>query len=406
MTDVFRRDYVRLRRETFGLLYAPTPPSKRTAIGLVVMHPNSNYLDHIAGAEMATRGFQVLCVNGQYFNTRREYMIWEEVPLDVKVAVEYLRRQSDMQAVVLVGHSGGGQLMPFYQQLAERPSTELPPADALVLLDAHHGYAANTLTALDPAVLDPTLDIFSPENGYDPAGSHYSAEFRARYFRGQAERMLRLNALARERLRAIESGTSQFPDDEAFLVPRGQARIWQLDSSLVSRTRQAHPILKGDGATVVDVARSVRVAGVTPAGRGEPGLTPAMNASFHQGAVSYTVRSWLSSNALQVDPDRYNVTEDAIVGIDWHSSNTSTPANIEGVRAPTLIMAMTGHYWLVSAETFFECSASVDKELVFVEGASHNIVPCRACESVPGEYGDTVKRTFDYVTEWLDHRFG
>src|SRR5947207_578623 len=56
--------------------------------------------------------------------------------------------------------------------------------------------------------------------------------------------------------------------------------------------------------------------------------------------------------------------------------------------APTLIMAMTGHYWMVSAELFFERARSTDKELVFVEGASHNIVPCRACESTPGEYGE------------------
>jgi hypothetical protein len=121
--------------------------------------------------------------------------------------------------------------------------------------------------------------------------------------------------------------------------------------------------------------------------------------------VSYTVRSWLSGNALRVDPERYRVTEDVIEGIDWHSSNTSTPANLEGVHVPTLLLAMTGHYWMVSAELFLEHSASTDKQLVFVEGASHNITPCRACESTPGQYGDTVKRTFDYVAGWLDRRF-
>jgi hypothetical protein len=66
---------------------------------------------------------------------------------------------------------------------------------------------------------------------------------------------------------------------------------------------------------------------------------------------------------------------------------------------------MTGHYWMVSAEMFFEHAASSDKQLVFVEGASHNITPCTACETTPGEYGDTVKTTFDYVSAWLDTRF-
>jgi len=119
----------------------------------------------------------------------------------------------------------------------------------------------------------------------------------------------------------------------------------------------------------------------------------------------YTVKSWLSSNALRVDPERYRMTEDSIEGIDWQSSNTSTPANIAGVRAPLLIMAMTGHYWMVSSEIFYQRATSRDKQLVFVEGASHNIVPCRACEVFPGQYGDTVKTTFDHVANWLRERF-
>src|SRR5689334_4789258 len=113
------REYVRLRRETFGLLYGPATAGKRASVGLIVMHPNSNYLDHLAGQQMAQRGFRVLCLNGQYFNTRREYLIWENVPFDLKPAVDYLRQLPGIESVVLVGHSGGGQLMPFYQNLAE-----------------------------------------------------------------------------------------------------------------------------------------------------------------------------------------------------------------------------------------------------------------------------------------------
>src|SRR6185503_20867156 len=99
----FTREYVRLRRQTFGVLYSPTRPVPRMSIGLVVMHPNSNYLDHVAGAQMAQRGFRVLRVNGQYFNTRREYLLWEKVPLDVKPAVDYMRQLPALEHVVLVG---------------------------------------------------------------------------------------------------------------------------------------------------------------------------------------------------------------------------------------------------------------------------------------------------------------
>ena len=98
-------------------------------------------------------------------------------------------------------------------------------------------------------------------------------------------------------------------------------------------------------------------------------------------------------------------TADAIEGIDWNSSDTSTPANIAGVHVPLLIMAMTGHHWLVPSEIFYQQAAGADKELVFVDGASHNIIPCRACEEFPGQYGETVKTTFDHVASWLRKRF-
>src|SRR5579859_1825709 len=267
-------EYVRLRPQTYGVLYSPRVLGPESTIGLLVMHPNSNSVNHIGGAELAKRGFRVLCINGQYFNTRREYMIWEKVPLDVKPAVTYLRNLSGIQSVVLVGHSGGGQLMPFYQNVAENGVAAcrvagrfaqggeelagLPPADGVVLLDAHHGYSANTLTGMDPAVrdesspqvVDPALDVFNPENGYDVGGSTYSADFQRRYLRAQAERMLKLNDRALARLEAIARGKGLYPDDEPFPLARSQARMWQLDTRLIAHTKGAYPILKADGSVV------------------------------------------------------------------------------------------------------------------------------------------------------------
>jgi hypothetical protein len=256
-----------------------------------------------------------------------------------------------------------------------------------------------------PNVVDPTLDVFNPANGYNVAGSTYGDEFKHRYFRAQAERMLRLNDRAFARLSAITQGKGLYPDDEPFPLARGQARMWQLDPSLISHTKGAYPILRPDGSVVVDVPHSVRVAGVTPGSGGAPSLTAQTNASFNDGAVQYTVKSWLSSNALKVDPNTYYVTDDDIQGIDWNSSNTSTPANLEGVRAPLLILSMTGHYWMVPAEIFFQHAASADKQLAYVEGASHNLTTCTACEQYPGQYGDTVKIIFDYVSDWLHQRY-
>jgi hypothetical protein len=114
-----KQEFVRLRPQTYGLLYSPAVLGPESSVGLLLMHPNADYVKHIGGTEFARRGFRALCINGQYFNTRREHMIWEKVPLDVKPAVEYLRTLPGIKAVVLVGHSGGGQLMPFYQNVAE-----------------------------------------------------------------------------------------------------------------------------------------------------------------------------------------------------------------------------------------------------------------------------------------------
>jgi cytidine deaminase len=68
-------------------------------------------------------------------------------------------------------------------------------------------------------------------------------------------------------------------------------------------------------------------------------------------------------------------------------------------------MAMTGHYWMVSSEMFYDRSGAEDKALAFVEGASHGFTPCGACEDTPGEFGDTVTTTFDYLGAWLEERY-
>ena len=98
------------------------------------------------------------------------------------------------------------------------------------------------------------------------------------------------------------------------------------------------------------------------------------------------------------------MTEDSSEGIDWSSSNTSTPANMEGVHVPLLIMSMTLHYRMVPAEIFLQHAASQDKPLVFAAGAGHNPTTCTACKQFRGQYGDTVKTTFDSVASWLRSR--
>ncbi len=72
---------------------------------------------------------------------------------------------------------------------------------------------------------------------------------------------------------------------------------------------------------------------------------------------------------------------------------------------PILIFGMGGHYFLRDNEMHYEVAASQDKEYVIVEGASHGIRPCRACETTPGQYSNSVKNMFDYTQKWIAARF-
>ena len=100
----------------------------------------------------------------------------------------------------------------------------------------------------------------------------------------------------------------------------------------------------------------------------------------------------------RAQPD-YGVGEDFIRGVDWDSSITNTLANVPRVTAPMLIMAMTAHYWLVSAEMAYDAAGSADKTLAFVDGATHGFTP------LAPEFGDTFARTVDFVADWLAERF-
>ena len=56
---------------------------------------------------------------------------------------------------------------------------------------------------------------------------------------------------------------------------------------------------------------------------------------------------------------------------------------------------MSCHYLIVPGEIIFDSLASADKTYAAVEGATHLFAPCRP------EYGNTMKRTFDFVDGWL-----
>ncbi len=406
-----RTTYVSLGGSANAILVEPTTPGPKTHIAILYTYPatslalnvpsRSNF-EHPSGPQLAGRGYRVLLLN--HYTNRVGY---EAIAPAIARGVKYLRGVPGVDRVILLGHSASGPLLAFYQNVAENGPRacrgpekiypcrgeleDLARADGLVLLDSHLGEAFRALTYLDPAVSDEArpsqrnaaLDMFAATNGYDRAkkSATYDPTFPKAFFAAQGARLRKLTAAAAARLKVIEQGQGKYKDDEALEVPEVCcARPLQADVRLVSHSRAPHPLLKADGTISTQIVRSLRSAAPQDGGQG----------TYEQ----FSVRGFLAGEAIRTTAD-YTMSEDAITGIDWASSATSAPSNVEGISVPLLILAMSCHYFIVPDEIIFDHAASRDKQLAYVEGASHGFTPCRP------EYGDTMTRTFDYVDGWL-----
>jgi hypothetical protein len=394
-----------------GALYKPdSGPAPHVAVLLI--HRTSNFLAHPATRELAKRGFMVLAMNPRSDNNEAA-VSFEANALDIKSGIEFLRKQPGITRLVLLGHSGGGPATSFYEAVAEKGSSYcrgvnklvecdrtldgLQKADGLILLDAHPGVSVNGLRSLNPAVvdehdpkkIDPALDPFSAANGYKDGMSHYSEAFKKKYFAAQAARMNRLIDRATVELKAMSAGTAPYPDDDVMFITRFEgARLMELDPSIHHSTLKPHKLLTNDGTVVTRIVESVR--------RPAQGYD-RRNASFDGGARVLTVRSFLSANAIRA--------KDSLDEVDWCSSNNSTPCAVKSISIPILITAMGAHYFIRDNEIHYDAAASADKDFIVVEGATHGTAPCTACETTPGQYSNSQKNFFDYVTRWINARF-
>jgi hypothetical protein len=410
--------YVPLGSGEPGVLYEPTVPGPKSHIALFVMHASGDYLTFSACTELSRRGYRVLCANNSSSKAGTfDDGIFDRVLLEARVGVAYLRQYPGVDKVVLFGHSGGATIMTAYQDIAENglkacqgpekihacPDTlaDLPKADGIVLADANWGQAEMTLLSVDPSViddgnglkLDPALDMYDPANGYAKTGSHYSPAFVRKFLAAEGARNNRLIALAQHRLALIEAGKGDYADDEPFIVAGASFignRLFSEDTALLHRSRKPWPVIHSDGTITNQIIASVRV----PEGRQNPTSKMAF------GALKTTVRNYLSSYAIRTTPDfGYDAT--SLHGIDWTSTYASPPGDVEGITVPLATIGMTGHWEGLAAETIYDHAASRDKTIAFVEGATHFYTPCAPCEKTPGQFGDTIKTTYDYIDGWL-----
>jgi hypothetical protein len=407
--------YVRLSGvpgQVNAALYAPAEEESR-GVGLVVMHRNSNFLSHISGRELQSRGYTVLTMNPRSINNEA-LVDHERNALDLKAGVQYLRSRPGIRKVLLLGHSGGGPASTFYQAVAEQgvgfcrsprklvkcpdELEGLPPVDGVVLVDAHSGIGVNALRSLNPAVRDEDdprrgydrrLDPFNPANGYRPDGaSKYSETFKREYFKAQSQRMNRLIEEAQRRLRDVERGKSFLTDDAPFICYRcDAARLYQMDPSIHSSTEQPAKLIRNDGTISTQVLRSVHPP--------QPDLRED-NATWADGTMQLTLRSFLSGRAVR--------STDSMNGIDYCSSNNSTTCNVQNISVPLLVLGMGGHYFVGETAAYYRRAASADKDYAVVEGATHGMTPCTACETTPGQYSNATRNTFDYIAAWIGQR--
>jgi hypothetical protein len=165
---------------------------------------------------------------------------------DVGTAIRFLKDRG-YEKIILLGFSGGGSLMAFYQAQAEnltakklpdgRPSgllpEHLPPAHKIVLFGQHLGRSQTMQNVLDASVLDendlskidPALDVFNLKHG-----PPFSEQFITRVREGQAARMKRITDWVKTRLTDLEAEYGPGAD-EAFIVHRTNADPYMFEKT-------------------------------------------------------------------------------------------------------------------------------------------------------------------------------
>jgi hypothetical protein len=221
-------------------------------IGAVIVHPMSNFHGHFMLEPIAEAGIPIIGLNTRYAGNDAG-VIMENCLLDVGAAVRFARERLQWKRVVLMGFSGGGPLVVFYQRQAENPTIKatpagdppdisragLLPADGVFLMESSKSRSDIMMHWIDPSVTDemnpdsrdPELDLYAPDR-LPPYDRAWIAKYRA----AQKARMQRIDEwvvseLSRLRQRGIP--------DRAFIVHRTVADPRFLDVTIDPSDR--HP---------------------------------------------------------------------------------------------------------------------------------------------------------------------
>jgi len=415
-TDRYRSTFVKLGGDAVdGLLYEPLTPGKNARVA--ILYSNANFGFELPASELANRGYRVLFV--PHPPARVGHLA---TPLDgfeeASRGITYLRSLPGVERVVAEGWGSGAVTMTLYADVAAHgpaacqsksviwpcqteQALNLAKPDGLILFDPGLG-SGSKVSNIDPSNVGDQrtrtdLDMFAAANGYDvnTGTAKYSADFRKRYFAAQSARNDETIDRALARVKALDQSKGEGAD-EPLLAP-GAANVGDLaslhhpDLSLISHTKRAYTLLKADGSTPQTILRTVRPS-TEPVGA--EALAKALARNGQPARAGYTARYYLANDAIRTTKD-FALTEDDVLGVDWKSANTGTPAQAEGVSVPALVMTNTCFQFIVASEIVYDHLASKDKTFAGVEGSEHFFTPCEP------QYGNTTQRLFDYVEQWL-----
>lgn len=403
-----RRDVVYLEATdtatSFGILYRPAKHEPKTVVYL--MHPRGEFTRHYVVPGLTARGYAVFGHNSRYLNNDTD-MVHERLLFDIAAGMRYLK-EAGFERIVLLGNSGGGSLLGFYQSQAGRTGSErltatpggepvnlaaeeMPPGDLYIAVAAHLGEGRFMLNVLDPAVIDerePQLsdrewDMYDERNGYRPfpEASSYSPEWVAGYRERQRERNRRLDAIARQHIDEQAYYRERFRDPGYASSPAGlrsavARRRWLGRYMVIYRTL-ANPAYLDPA---IDPSSRPLGSIFSP---GDPII-----GNYGQGGLArvMTPRAWLST---------------------WSglSSQADLPDTIQHVTIPTLIVYADGDCDIFPSEQdeLLKKSAAVDKSLQILPWADHYLHPVGP---EGARLADPRERIIDLIVPWVEARVG
>jgi hypothetical protein len=174
-----------------------TEAGKRPKVAIIATHYNVDFSEHYIAPYFARQGFGFLGWNTRYRGFEDQFLL-EHAVLDIGVGMRWLKEEAGVEAIVILGNSGGGSLMGAYQAEAIAPTltdrlptvgqdalAQLVKGDLYISFNAHQGRPevltdwmdASVIDENDPVATDPELDPFNPDNG--PPYSEFVAKYRA-----------------------------------------------------------------------------------------------------------------------------------------------------------------------------------------------------------------------------------